>query len=257
MTGGPPSADASSDETRVGELYDWWSRHPRVLESMYDLVLLGRAASLRDRSLETLDVTPGECVLEVGCGYGNSFPALREGVGSNGRLVGLDVSRGMVRSARKRVGERGWRNVEVVRGDARRPPLAPGAFDAAYAAMSLSAVPDPASAIEATRTALGPGGRLVVLDARPFQQWPWRLLNRLVVPISEYATDWVPEVDLVAVLRGEFETVEVSTFNAGSIVVACAHTADTGADSNAEIEATTEANVEADSESDTEADTLG
>lgn len=226
MTGDHATPSGSSDETRVGELYDWWSRHPRVLEGMYDIALFGRDGAIRDRSLELLDATPGERVLEVGCGFGNSFPALREGVGSDGCLVGLDVSRGMTRAARTRVHDRGWRNVEVVRGDARRPPIAPGAFDAAYAKMSLSAVPDPEAAIGATRTALRPGGRFVVLDARPFQQWPWRLLNPLVVPISEYATNWVPAVDIVDVLRDEFETVRVSSFNAGSIFVACARTAD-------------------------------
>lgn len=228
MTDDRTNPDTGSDETRVGALYDWWSRHPRMLEAMYETVLFGRNASLRDRSIETLDVTPGERVLEVGCGYGNSFQALREATGPNGRLVGLDVSRGMIRAARRRVRDRGWRNVEVVRGDARRPPIGPGRFDAAYAAMSLSAVPDPAAAIEATGNALRPGGRFVVLDARPFQQWPWRALNPLIVPVSEFATNWVPEVDLVAVLRDEFESVTVSTFNAGSIFVACARTSDTG-----------------------------
>lgn len=226
MTDDRTNPDPGSDGTRVGALYDWWSRHPRVLEAMYGAVLFGRNASLRDRSLETLDVTPGEDVLEVGCGYGNSFQPLREAMGPSGRLVGLDVSRGMTGAARQRVSERGWRNVEVVRGDARRPPIASGTFDAAYAAMSLSAVPDPVAAIEATRSALRPGGRFVVLDARPFQQWPWRVLNPLIVPISEYATNWVPEVDLVAVLGDEFEDVTVSSFNAGSIFVACARTSD-------------------------------
>ena len=193
---------------------------------MYGVVFFGREAAIRGRSLEALDVTSGDRVLEVGCGYGNSFPMLREGIGPTGRLVGLDVSRGMVRAARDRVRDHGWRNVEVVRADARRPPLRDGAFDAAYAAMSLSAVPDPAAAIEATRTALRPGGRLVVLDAQPFQRWPWRLLNGLVVPISERATNWVPDVDIGAVLRGEFEAVEVSTYNGGSVFVACARRAD-------------------------------
>lgn len=228
MTDDRVNPDAGSDVERVGALYDWWSRHPSVLEAMYQAVLFGRNATFRDRALETLDVTPGESILEVGCGYGNSFQALREAVGPGGRLVGLDVSRGMTRAARRRVRDGGWRNVEVVRGDARRPPITSGTFDAAYAAMSLSAVPDPAAAIEATRNALRPGGRFVVLDARPFQQWPWRVLNPLVVPVSEVATSWVPEVDLVAVLRDEFENVTVSSFNAGSVFVACARTGDTG-----------------------------
>ena len=86
--------------------------------------------------------------------------------------------------------------------------------------MALSAVPNPERAIEATTDALRPGGRLVLLDAQPFQGWPWRRLNPLVVPVAEYATNWVPQVDLVAILRREFETVDVTTYNAGSILIA-------------------------------------
>lgn len=201
-------------------LYDRWSRHPRALELLYFVAFLGRGARFRRRTIEALDPAPGERVLEVGCGNGNGLAALRAGVGADGLLVGLDASRGMVRSARTRIRDRGWRNVHVVRGDARRQPLVPGSFDAAYAAMSLSAVRDPGRAVAATRAALRPGGRLVVLDARPFERWPWRLLTPAVVPLAEYATDWVPRVDLVAALRREFETVEVATCNAGSVLVA-------------------------------------
>lgn len=108
MTGGTGSRDTRGSGTRVGDLYDWWRCHPRVLETLYELALFGRNTSFRRRAIETLVQEAGENVLEVGCGYGRSFDALRERIGPEGRLVGLDVSRGTVRSARKRVAERGW-----------------------------------------------------------------------------------------------------------------------------------------------------
>jgi phosphatidylethanolamine/phosphatidyl-N-methylethanolamine N-methyltransferase len=203
-----------------GDVYDWWSRHPRALDALYAMAFLGREASFRRRATGTLALDAGERVLEVGCGNGNSLAALRDGVGSEGSVVGVDASEGMTRAASDRIGDAGWRNVHVVRGDARRPPVADDSFDAAYAAMSLSAVPDPERAVAATRSILRPGGRFVVLDAQPFERWPWRALNPLVVPVSEWATDWVPEVDLTATLRREFDHVDVSTFNGGSMFVA-------------------------------------
>lgn len=215
---------AGNDDASGHRLYDWWSRHPRLLQALYGAVFLGRESTFRRRTVRTLDLSPGERVLEVGCGTGNSFAALRAGVGSTGSVVGLDVSRGMVRSARVRIREAGWQNVHVVRGDARQPPVADEGFDAAYAAMSISAVPDPEQAIEATATTLRPGGRLVVLDARPLQQWPLRFANPIVVPLAERATNWVPRVDLVGCLRRQFETVDVTTFTAGAIVIARART---------------------------------
>lgn len=209
-----------SGDPRWQSLYDWWSHHPRALAVLYQVVTVGREDAFRRRSVEALDLAAGECVLAVGCGNGNGFAALRDRVGPTGRVVGLDASRGMVRAARGRVRDRGWENVDVLRGDACDPPMAPATVDAASAAMSLSAVPDPKRAVAAVASVLRPGGRLVVLDARPFQQWPWRALNGLVVPLARAATNWVPEVDLVAALRDAFETVDVATFNGGSMFVA-------------------------------------
>jgi len=217
----PETANTASDD-----VYDWWSRHPHALDVLYAMAFLGREASFRRRATETLGLAPGERVLEVGCGNGNSFGTLREGVGTDGTVVGLDASEGMTTAARARVDDAGWRNVHVVQGDARRPPLPDETVDASYAAMSLSAVPDPEGAVAATRDLLRPGGRFVVLDAQPFDRWPWRALNPLVVPTAEWATDWVPEVDLTATLDREFDSVDVSTFNGGSIFVACARKAE-------------------------------
>lgn len=203
-----------------GEVYDWWSRHPRVLDAVYALAFLGREGRFRGRSLDRLAPAAGERVLEVGCGRGNSFAAVREGVGPAGGVVGLDVSEGMVDAARERIEEAGWVNVSALRGDARRPPVRDGTFDAAYASMSMSAVPEPGRAVRAVHEALRPGGRFVVLDARPFQRWPWRALNPVVTPLAERATNWVPEVDVPAALRETFDTVDVETYDGGSIYVA-------------------------------------
>lgn len=211
-----------ADEEGMSDVYDWWSRHPRALDLLYLVAFAGRGRTIRRRSFEALAPTRGERVLEVGCGAGEGLERAREAVGPTGTVVGIDASRGMTRAARDRVSDAGWENVHVVRGDVRRPPFPEGRFDAAYAAMSLSAVSDPEQAIVAISRSLRPGGRLVVLDARPFTTWPWRLANPVVVPLSRRLTDWVPEVDVPAVLRREFETVTLEPFNAGSIFVALA-----------------------------------
>jgi ubiquinone/menaquinone biosynthesis C-methylase UbiE len=211
---------AGNDKTSGDRIYDWWSRHPQVLKGLYGVAFLGREGTFRRRAIDTLTLTAGECVLDVGCGNGNSFASLRDAVDSSGTIVGLDVSRGMARSARDRMLDASWQNVHVIRGDTRRPPFGTATFDAAYASMSLSAVPHPQRAIDAVKTALRPGGRFVVLDAQPFQRWPWRLVNPFVIPVAKRTTNWVPEIDIVAALRHTFETVDIETYNAGSIFVA-------------------------------------
>jgi len=209
-------------EMATATVYDWWSRHPRALDLLYELAFLGRESTFRRRATEALDLGAGEVVIEMGCGNGNSLPALRSGVGSNGAVFGLDASHGMTRAARERARTAGWENVHIVRGDAGRLPVVERAADAAYASMSLSAVSDPHDAVESIRDSLRPGGRFVVLDAQPFREWPWRLLNPCIVPVARRTTEWVPEVDLPDALGQAFSEVTVSAFNGGSIFVAVA-----------------------------------
>ena len=202
------------------ELYDWWSRNTWALRGLYGFVFLGRGRTFRRRSVTALDLDPGDSVLELGCGPGNSFERLRAAVGPTGRVVGVDASAGMVRRARERVAAAGWENVHVVRGDATRPGIAGGSFDAAYAAMSLSAMPDPQAAVEAAAASLRPDGRLAVLDARPFQRAPLSVLNPVTKPAFERLTDWRPEVDIPGAIRSAFNESAVDSYHFGSVYVA-------------------------------------
>lgn len=215
-----------TDTQYGGRIYDWWSRHTKALDLLYQMAFLGREKEFRRLAIDTLNLAPGESILEIGCGTGNSFEALRRAVGPDGTVVGIDASRGMTHAARDRIRKKGWQNVHVLRGDARRPPVPDGAYHAAYAAMSLSAVADPEQAIKLIETTLRAGGRFIVLDAQPFQHFPWTLLNPIITPLAETTTNWMPQVDLLSALRRGFRTVDVETFHAGSILVACARKSD-------------------------------
>ena len=200
--------------------YEWWSRNTWALRGLYGVVFLGRGRAFRRRSVAALELTPGDSVLELGCGPGNSFERLRSAVGPEGRVVGIDYSDGMVRRAAERVDAAGWDNVQVVRGDATTPAVAPDAFDGVYAAMSLSAMPDPAAAVEAAAASLGDAGRLAVLDARPFQRAPLSVLNPVTEPTFELLTDWRPAVDIPATIESVFQEATVRDHHFGSIYVA-------------------------------------
>ncbi|SDF59477.1 class I SAM-dependent methyltransferase [Halorientalis regularis] len=207
--------------TRGQRLYDWWSRHTGAQRLLYGLAFFGREGTFRRRGVEALALDHGERVLELGCGPGTNFAALRERVGPDGTVVGLDYSAGMVERARETVREAGWENVHVVRADAATLPVT-GSFDAAYAAMSLSAMPDPGAVLDATRSVLAPGGRFAVLDARPFQSLPWRVLNPVILPLFRASTNWISETEVTDALATAFPTASVDDYYGGSVVVATA-----------------------------------
>jgi demethylmenaquinone methyltransferase/2-methoxy-6-polyprenyl-1,4-benzoquinol methylase len=212
--GRPSDRPAVTADPRGARLYDRLAARPWLLGLVYAATFHGDERAVRRASLDALGLDPGDRVLELGCGPGNSLAALADRVGPAGRVVALDYSAGMVGRARDRP------TVDVLRADATRPPVADGSFDAVYAAMSLSATADPAAAVEGARAALRPGGRLVVLDARPFRRAPWTALSPVVEPVARRLTNWHPETDVAGAMRDRFASVAADATTGGAVFVA-------------------------------------
>lgn len=128
---------------------------------------------LRARAVETLDLDPGDTVVEMGCGTGANVPYLQERVGPAGRVVGVDFTPEVLARARERSP---WGNVAFVRGDANRPPV-DGPVDAVLASFVVGMLPDPARTVDRWLALLGHDGRLALLDAVSTRAWYARPLN--------------------------------------------------------------------------------
>jgi ubiquinone/menaquinone biosynthesis C-methylase UbiE len=158
--------------SRAQAFYTRWARGYDVLATRAPLV-----RSVRADLLDALDPAPGDVVVEMGCGTGANFPYLRRRVGSEGAVVGVDFSPGMLERARERVAAEGWENVHVVRGDATRPPVATA--DAVCASFVVGMLPDPAAAVDRWADLVGTGGRLALLDLARTTRPAARPLNGL------------------------------------------------------------------------------
>jgi phosphatidylethanolamine/phosphatidyl-N-methylethanolamine N-methyltransferase len=153
---------------------------------LYDLVATAPGVrSWRRRTVETLDLSPGDTVVEMGCGTGANVPYLREQVGSDGTVVGVDLVPAMLRQARERVDREGWENVHVVQGDATQPPIA--AADALVSTFVVGMLSDPAAAARTWVRCVAPGGRVTLLNAGRSPRMvglPLNLALRLFVRLS-------------------------------------------------------------------------
>ncbi|MBD5207989.1 MAG: class I SAM-dependent methyltransferase [Bacteroidales bacterium] len=76
--------------------------------------------------LSKLPLSEGQNILDLGTGTGILIPYLSEIVGPKGRVVGIDLSEGMLSRARKKYGHLG--NVELLKLDFEEE-LLPGKFD--------------------------------------------------------------------------------------------------------------------------------
>lgn len=116
----------------------------------------------RRRTLQTIALRPGECVLDIGVGPGYLAFEMANVVGPRGRVCGIDTSEPMLDLARRRCAGLDW--VELKTGDANRVLFDDGSFDVAAAVQVYLYVNDVDSALLELYRVLRPGGRAVVMD---------------------------------------------------------------------------------------------
>jgi SAM-dependent methyltransferase len=105
-------------------------------------------------------ISPGERVLDVGCGCGETTIAAAR---TARRALGLDLSRPMLRVARTLAAEAGAANASFVQGDAQACPLRPGCCDVMISSFGVMFFADPAAAFASIAAALRRPGRLAFL----------------------------------------------------------------------------------------------
>lgn len=131
--------------------------------------------------LDRAGVSTGERVLDVGCGCGQTTLELAERVGSEGLVVGLDVSEPMLAVARRRAGKSSLKNVRFVQADAQVASL-DEAFDLVFSRFGVMFFEDPVAGFANLKKALAPGGRVSFVCWQPLPNNPWML-----VPVSAAA----------------------------------------------------------------------
>jgi ubiquinone/menaquinone biosynthesis C-methylase UbiE len=115
---------------------------------------------LGERLVERLDPQPGDTVLELAAGTGDTGFAAAERIGDRGRLISTDFAPSMVEVARRGAERRGVRNVELRVLDAERIDLPDSSVDGVLCRFGYMLMADPAAALAETRRVLRASGRL-------------------------------------------------------------------------------------------------
>jgi ubiquinone/menaquinone biosynthesis C-methylase UbiE len=164
---GPDRDAALAQYRRRASVYD---RELRFLEP------------IRRLAVARLELSPGDVVLDVGCGTGLSLPMLRQGVGPKGRIVGIEQSPEMFEQARRRVSRARWTRVTLACSPVEDAELRVRA-DAALFHFTHDILRRP----EAIANVLGhlkPGARVVASGLKWAAPWLVRPVNWLVLPAA-------------------------------------------------------------------------
>src|SRR5687768_6453103 len=121
----------------------------------------GRLVSRRiAKAIGHMNIGLDDFVLDLGIGTGvslNYYPR-------RGRIIGVDLSPGMLRECRKKVQERGLDHVTVFQADALRLPFADDSFDHVFMSHVISVVSDPYRLIGEVQRVARPGARIVMVN---------------------------------------------------------------------------------------------
>jgi SAM-dependent methyltransferase len=114
--------------------------------------------------LGRIGIQPGERVLELGPGPGAFTLDAARRVGSEGRLIAVDIQEEMIAQVAQRVREAGLANVETHVASAHALPLDDGSVDRAFLITVLPEIPEPGRALAELHRVLRPGGVLSITE---------------------------------------------------------------------------------------------
>ena len=157
-------------QERLIETYRRKAKHYNVTSRLYPAPGYPQQ-TFRVRAVRSLNLGPGDTVVDIACGTGQNFPLIEQLIGSEGRIVGVDLTDAMLAQAQRRIERSGWRNVSLVQADASAFEFPPE-VDAILSTYALSHVPDCGEVIAHGAAALREGGRLVVLDLKAPDRTP-------------------------------------------------------------------------------------
>ena len=120
---------------------------------------------------------PGECCVDPGSGRGTDVLRMAEEVGEGGFVYGIDVSDGMLETARLNADKLGLENVSFIRSDLEKIDLPSGAADLVISNCTINHAGDKARVWAEVYRILKKGGRFVVSDIYSLQPVPGEYRN--------------------------------------------------------------------------------
>ena len=162
-------ASANEEAIRAwdGPLFDRFVRFRHLLT--------GGLGAHGEEALRLVPPRPGDRVLDIGCGFGDTTQRIAGLVGASGAVLGVDAAPRFIEIARHEAEQAALANVRFTVADVETTTFGEG-FDLAFSRMGTMFFANPVAALRNVREALVPGGMLamVVWRAKIENDWVYR-----------------------------------------------------------------------------------
>jgi ubiquinone/menaquinone biosynthesis C-methylase UbiE len=188
-------------QKKVTEIYDRSARRYDWLHSL----ITARADKKGRRILVDKIIREGDYVLDAGAGTGSTSVMAAQKSGTNGKVVMLDISEGMLDKGKEKAEEMGLQDrIEIHRGNMMSLPFDDGTFDCTLSTYSLDPLNDPSKAALELYRVTKSGGKIGIAHLstpkNPVLKWLGDKIEGLVWHFSSISLGCRP-IDVLPALE--------------------------------------------------------
>ena len=171
------TAQAASETT---EFVDFWNEILLPKFVKYRHILVGGLTRHSELIFPNLEVSKGDKVVDVGCGFGDTALKFAEIVGPEGSVLGIDCCEGFLKYGREEAQVAGVTNLTFIEADVQSHPFEP-VHDFCFSRFGTQFFENPVAGPRAMRSALKPGGIMTMIVWRTIDDNPWLGMPKDVV----------------------------------------------------------------------------